>query len=42
MGQKVAEGTTSGTILVAELAKGAYLLQTKVNELLTTTKFIVK
>ena len=42
MGQKVAEDTTSGTIPVAELAKGVYLLQIKANEHLTTTKFIVK
>lgn len=42
MGQKVAEGTTSGTIPVAELAKDVYLLQIKSNEHLTTTKFIVK
>lgn len=42
MGQKVKAGSTSGTIPVAELAKGVYLLQIKDSETLETAKFVVK
>ena len=42
LGQQVASGTTSGTLSVADLEKGIYLLQTKVEERLETTKFVVK
>lgn len=42
LGQQVASGTTSGTLSVADLEKGIYLLQTKGEERLETTKFVVK
>ena len=41
MGQKVAAGSTSGTIPVVELERGIYLLQIKTDEYLETAKFIV-
>ena len=42
LGQKVSAGSTNGTISVAELEKGIYLLQIKGEKSLETTKFIVK
>jgi len=42
LGQKVAEGLTNGTISVAELEKGLYILQIKDENFLETAKFIVK
>ncbi len=42
MGQKVAAGSTHGTIPVAGLEKGIYLLQIKADNHLETTKFVVK
>ena len=41
-GHKMAAGTTNGTISVAKLGKGVYLLQTKADNHFKTTKFIVK
>ena len=42
LGQKVTTGSSSGTISVAELEKGLYLMQIKSEKLLETTKFVVK
>ena len=42
LGQKVTEGCSDGTISVAELEKGLYILQIKSEKILETTKFIVK
>ena len=42
MGQKVKEGSTLGTIPVAELGKGIYLLQIEGKKQMRTTKFVVK
>ena len=42
MGQKVAAGSTRGTIPVDELEKGVYLLQIEGNRNHETTKFVVK
>ena len=42
LGQKVTEGTTSGTVSVAGLEKGVYVLQIKDEKHLGTAKFIVK
>lgn len=42
MGRKVKTGTTNGTISVAELGRGIYLLQIKGNNHHNTTKFVVK
>ncbi len=42
MGQKVAGGTTSGTISVTDLEKGVYLLQIGDDKYLETTKFVVR
>ena len=42
LGQKVIAGSTNGTISVADLEKGIYLLQIKGEKLLETAKFIVK
>ena len=42
MGQKVKAGSTHGTISVAELGKGIYLLQVVGNKTLETAKFVVK
>lgn len=42
MGQKVKAGSSNGTIPVAELAKGVYLLQIEGGKHLETTKFVVK
>lgn len=42
LGQKIAAGTTGGTIPVAELGKGIYLLQIKGDKHIETTKFVVK
>ena len=41
-GQKIATGSSRGTISVAELGKGVYLLQIKSEKILETAKFIVK
>ena len=41
-GQKVASGVSGGTIPVAELQKGIYLLQIKGDKRLETVKFVVK
>ena len=41
LGQKVSAGSTSGTIPVAELGKGIYLLQIKGNKIQKTAKFTV-
>ena len=40
MGQKVKVGTTSGTIPVADLGKGIYLLQINGNNSSGTVKFV--
>ena len=42
LGQEVASGITCGTISVAELEKGIYVLQIKGEKSLKTAKFIVK
>ena len=42
LGQKVATGTSNGTIPIAELGKGIYLLQIKGEKIQKTTKFVVK
>ena len=42
VGQKVAAGSTSGTIPVTGMGKGLYLLQIKGYEHLESTKFVVK
>ena len=42
LGQKVTEGCSDGTISVAELEKGLYILQIKSEKILETAKFIVK
>ena len=42
MGQKVKAGTTHGTLPVAELGKGVYLLQIDSNKCSSTAKFVVK
>ena len=42
LGQKVTSGSSSGTISVAELEKGFYVLQIKGEKFLETTKFMVK
>ena len=42
LGQKVIAGSTNGTISVAELEKGLYILQIKGEKLLETVKFMVK
>ena len=42
LGQKVAAGSSCGTISVAELEKGFYVLQVKGEKFLETVKFIVK
>ena len=42
MGQKVNTGTTNGTIPVAELGKGIYLLQIEGKKQRETAKFVVK
>ena len=42
LGQKVATGSSKGSISVAELGKGVYILQVKGENFLETTKFVVK
>ena len=42
LGQKVATGSSKGSISVAELGKGLYMLQIKGERFLETAKFIVK
>ena len=42
LGQKVSEGISNGTISVAELGKGLYIMQVKGEKILETAKFIVK
>ena len=42
MGKKVAAGSSKGTIPVAELAKGVYLLQIECSKYHETVKFVVK
>ena len=42
MGQKVSAGTTNGSISVAELGKGVYLLRIEDGKYLETVKFVVK
>ena len=42
MGQKAAAGTTDGTISVAELKRGIYLLQLKGDDIRRTIKIVVK
>ena len=42
MGQEVAAGSTNGSISVAKLKKGLYLLQIKSDKVLETVKFVVK
>ena len=42
LGQKVASGSSKGSISVAELGKGLYMLQIKGERFLETDKFIVK
>ena len=42
LGQKVTEGYSHGTLSVAELEKGLYVLQVKGDDLLETVKFVVK
>ena len=41
MGRKVATGTSTGSISVAELREGLYLLQIKGDHILKTEKIIV-
>ena len=41
MGQRVAEGSTKGTIYVAGLEKGIYLLQIKAEKYFETAKFVI-
>ena len=42
LGQKVATGSSKGSISVAELEKGVYILQVKGENFLETAKFVVK
>ena len=42
LGQKVAAGSSNGSIPVAELGKGVYILQVKGENFLETNKFVVK
>lgn len=42
LGQKVTSGSSNGSISVAELEKGLYLLQIKSEKVLETVKFVVK
>lgn len=42
LGQKVTEGSTSGSISVVALEKGLYVLQVKREDYLETAKFVVK
>lgn len=42
MGQKMVSGSTNGTIPVAELGKGIYVLQIRVDKQIETAKFVVK
>ena len=42
LGQKVTTGTTHGSISVADLEKGLYILQIKGERCLETVKFVVK
>ncbi|MBP5528301.1 MAG: C10 family peptidase [Bacteroidales bacterium] len=42
LGNKVAAGTTGGSIPVAALGKGVYLLQMKGDNVFATTRFVVK
>ena len=42
LGQKVTVGSSNGTISVAELEKGLYVLQVKGEKILETVRFIVK
>ena len=42
MGQKVAAGSTEGSISVAELGKGVYVLQITGDKFLKTAKFVMK
>ena len=42
LGQKVTAGSSNGSISVAELEKGLYILQIKGDKLLKTAKFLVK
>ena len=42
LGQKVTSGSSNGSISVAELKKGLYLLQIKSDKVLETVKFVVK
>ena len=42
LGNKVTSGTTNGTIPVATLGKGVYLLQIKGEDVFATTRFVVK
>ena len=42
LGQKVMAGSTNGSISVAELERGLYILQIKGDKLLKTAKFLVK
>lgn len=42
LGQKVIAGSTDGTISVADLEKGLYILQIKGENILETTKFMVR
>ena len=42
LGQKVATGSSNGSIPVAELGKGVYILQVKGENFLETNKFVVK
>ena len=42
LGQKVAAGSSRGTISVVGLEKGLYILQIKGEKILETTKFVVK
>lgn len=42
MGQKVTAGSTNGSICVAELAKGVYILRIEHNKHIETAKFVVK
>lgn len=42
LGQKVNEGCSNGTISVAELEKGLYILQLRGEKLLETTRIVVR
>jgi hypothetical protein len=42
MGQRVKSGTTNGSISIADLENGIYVLQVDINKKIKTAKFVVK